>query len=134
MATKRLLLNFPKDAVSTPMVYHLVKDYDLNINIYRAKITEEKGYLVLEVGGLDEKIQQAIKFIRDSNIEVNEKDNGIHWDEDKCVHCGNCIPHCPTKSLYLDRQTMKTCFDESICIECSSCLSNCPYKACTSVF
>ena len=60
MITKRLLLFFPKSETEKPIVYHLVKDYDLVINIFRAKVTpEEFGYLVLDVSGSDENIARG---------------------------------------------------------------------------
>ena len=52
MVTKRLTLFFPKSESEKPIVYHLVKDHNLVVNIFRAKVTpEEFGYLVLDVSG-----------------------------------------------------------------------------------
>ena len=50
--TKKVLLLFPKSETEKPIVYHLVKDYDLEVNIFRAKVTaDEFGYLVLDLTG-----------------------------------------------------------------------------------
>ena len=50
--TKKLFLYFPKSETEKPIVYKLVKDFDLIINIFRAKVTpEEEGYLSLDVTG-----------------------------------------------------------------------------------
>ena len=44
--TRKLYLYFPKSETEKPIVYKLVKDYGLIINIFRAKVTpEEEGYL-----------------------------------------------------------------------------------------
>ncbi|MHC4656143.1 MAG: NIL domain-containing protein, partial [Planctomycetota bacterium] len=47
--TKKLMLFFPKCECEKPIIYHLVKDHNLIVNIFRAKVTpEEEGYLVLD--------------------------------------------------------------------------------------
>ena len=55
MITKKMLLYFPECETESPIVYHLVKDYDLMINIFRARVTpDEEGFLVLDVTGSEE--------------------------------------------------------------------------------
>jgi ferredoxin len=136
MITKKLLLYFPKSETEKPIVYHLVKDYNLIINIFRAKVTpEEYGYLVLDVTGTEEDIRRGMDFVRTLNVQIDENQKGVRWETGKCTMCGNCIPHCPTKALHIpDRATMEVAFDSSLCIECLSCLENCPFGACTSIF
>lgn len=134
--TKKILLYFPQGETEKPIVYHLVKDYNLIINIFRAKITpEEYGYLVLDVTGKEEDIERGIAFVKTLNVHINETDKGVRWDTSKCTHCGNCIPHCPTQALHVsDPQTRAVDFNSSLCVECLSCLSNCPFGACSSIF
>ncbi len=136
MNTRRLLLYFPKSETEKPIVYHLVKDYDLVINIFRAKVTpEEYGYLVLDVTGSEENIARGIDFVRTLNVQVDETQKGVRWDRARCIMCTNCIPHCPTKALHVaDRATMEVAFASQLCVECLSCLENCPYGACSSIF
>ncbi len=41
---KRIVLHFPKRLVDRPIVYHLIKDYNLEFNILKAQATpEEEG-------------------------------------------------------------------------------------------
>ena len=136
MSTKRLLLYFPKSETEKPIVYHLVKDYDLVINIFRAKVTpEEFGYLVLDVTGSEENIARGMDFVRTFNVQVDEAQKGVRWDRGRCTMCTNCIPHCPTKALHVaDRATMEVAFSSELCVECLSCLENCPFGACSSLF
>jgi ferredoxin len=136
MITKKMLLQFPKEEVEKPIVYHLVKDYDLVINIFRAKITpEEDGYLMLGVSGSEENIRRGMAFVKSCRVRINEADRGLRWDTSRCTHCGNCLPHCPTRALYLaDMSTRRVTFDVNLCVECLSCISNCPFDACSSIF
>jgi hypothetical protein len=48
MATKRLVLNFPPHLIDQPVTYLLITQYQLKVNILRARITpRERGRLVL---------------------------------------------------------------------------------------
>jgi ferredoxin len=136
MITKKILLHFPQEEVEKPIVYHLVKDYDLVINIFRAKITpQEEGYLLLDVSGSEENIRRGMEFVENCRVQIDEAERGLRWDESRCTHCGNCLPHCPTKALHLaDPGDRRVTFDINLCVECLSCISNCPFKACSSIF
>lgn len=136
MSTKKILLNFSKQISEKPVVYHLVKDYDLIINIFRARITtEEEGYMVLEIEGEEERINGGIEFIRSYGVEVSEAEKGLRWDPEICTHCGNCLTHCPTDALSLeDNRTRRIRFNSDLCVECLNCIENCPYGALRSLF
>jgi ferredoxin len=134
--TKKYFLYFPKCETEKPIVYHLVKDHNLMVNIFRAKVTpEEEGYLVLDLTGTERDIERGLDFVRTFKVSVNEQSIGLRWDAAACTHCGNCLPHCPTKALdFKDRSTREVAFDAAKCIECLSCIANCPFSACASVF
>ena len=134
--TRRLLLYFPRSETDKPIVYHLVKDYDLQINIFRAKVTpEEYGYLVLDVTGSEEDIERGIAYAKTFDVRVDERTKGLRWDEERCTSCGNCIPHCPTGALSIsDQSSRRIAFDGELCVECLSCIDNCPFGACSSLF
>ena len=136
MITKKVLLYFPECETEKPIVYRLVKDYNLMINIFRAKVTpEEEGYLVLDITGTDEDIQKGLDYVKTFNVEINETEKGVRWDNKKCTFCGNCIHHCPTEALhFFDRQRMNVMFNSALCIECLNCIKNCPFGACSSLF
>jgi L-aspartate semialdehyde sulfurtransferase ferredoxin len=135
-ATRKLLLSFPKSETEKPIVTHLVKDYGLIVNIFRARVTpEEFGYLVLDVTGSEQDIDRGVQFVRGLGVEVNEASVGVAWDREKCTHCGNCLPHCPTHALRIvDGATRAIGFEPGDCVECLACLTNCPFGACSSLF
>jgi ferredoxin len=134
--TQKLYLYFPKAKPESPLVYHLVKDYDLIINIFRARVTpEEEGYLLLGITGEEDRIAAAKTFLQQNGIRINSYNKGLHWNSEKCTHCGNCLTHCPTGALTIvDPKTREIGFIEDRCIECLACLSNCPFGACSSMF
>ena len=134
--TQKLMLWFPKCECEKPIIYHLVRDYNLIVNIFRAKVTpEEEGYLVLDVTGTEEDIAKAMDYVRTFNVTINVTGKGVTWDENRCTGCGNCLTHCPTDALHIpDPQTMAVRFEEAKCIECLACIRVCPYEACASAF
>jgi len=131
-----MMFQFAQCETEKPLVYQLVKDYNLIINIFRAKVTpEEEGYLVLDVTGEEEDIEKGISFMSSFDIKIEDTIKGLHWDEEICTHCGNCLTHCPTKALYIaDPESRRIAFDPALCIECLSCIKNCPFGACSSRF
>jgi ferredoxin len=136
VVTQKLMLYFPKCECEKPIIYHLVKDYNLIVNVFRAKVTpEEEGYLVLDVSGTQEDIQRAIDYVGTFNVQVNTTGKGVTRDENRCTHCGYCVPYCPTEALHLSNtETRQVTYDETKCIECLACIRVCPFGACTSAF
>ena len=57
---RRIVLTFPAHMVEDTIIYHLIKDYDLVVNILRAKIIpKEGGRVVLGVRGKLENIKST---------------------------------------------------------------------------
>lgn len=134
--TKKLMLFFPRYDSEKQILYHLVKDHNLIVSVFRAKVTpEEEGYLVLDVTGTEQDIENAIRFVQKLNVTVNDTGKGVTRDEDRCTHCGHCVVHCPTGALHIaDRKTREVLYNEADCIECLACIRVCPYDACASAF
>jgi len=134
--TKKFMLYFPKCECEKPIIYHFVKDFNLIVNVYRARVTpEEEGYLVLDMTGKPSDIERALAFVRTFNVVVNATGRGVTWSADRCTHCGHCITHCPPRALnFKDRRNREVCFNEEKCIECLACIRVCPFGACASAF
>lgn len=131
MPSKKIVLTFPKEKIDKPIVYKLIKDYNLVFNIMKASITpDQEGHMVLEVGGDNSEIEKGIKHLKDQgvNIQPLSKDIRVNWD--KCTQCGACVSICPTDALYIkDRKTMEVAFDPEKCIACELCIRPCPPRA-----
>ena len=134
--TRRMTLFFPTCECEKPIIYHLVKDHDLVVNVFRAKVTpEEEGYLTLDMTGTEKNIESALEFVKTFNVTVNEAGKGLTWDREKCVDCGVCLTHCHPGALYIKApDTREVAFDAEKCIECLACVTVCPYKACASTY
>jgi len=127
MIKKRSILNFPPDSGDKPFSYHLVKDYDIRINILKAEVYPGKrGSLLLELQGKKENIEQGVEYLKRQNIICESLEKRIHFQEEKCIDCGNCTAVCFAGALTMNRKTWKLEFDKSQCVVCELCIPACP--------
>jgi len=127
MIKKRYILNFPPDSGDKPFSYHLVKDYDIRINILKAEVYPGKrGSLLLELQGKKENIENGVEYLKKQNIVCESLDKRIHFQEGKCIDCGNCTAVCFAGALTMNRESWKLEFDKSQCVVCELCIPACP--------
>ena len=48
----RLFVSFPEELVERPMIYEMVKRFDIVPNIRRANVEAHSGWVILEISGL----------------------------------------------------------------------------------
>lgn len=126
----KLVCYFSAAQSEQPLVYRLVKNYDLVVNILKADINPQKeGYLVIEVEGERDKYEAGVSFIKSMGIMVDPLSETVLWDEDVCIQCGACASFCPTEALSIERESMMVSFDNSKCVVCGMCLDCCPTRA-----
>ena len=130
MISKRIVLKFPHRLVDQPIVYKMVKDFDLQFNILKAYVTpNEEGLLVLGLTGEDKNIEKALGFVKSLGVNVQLLSKDIKRNEEKCTHCGACVPICPTEALVIDLETRRVDFYSDKCIACELCIKACPPRA-----
>jgi len=130
MISKRIVLTFPHSLLDKPVVYKLVKDYDLTFNILQARVTpKEEGLLVLELTGKEGDYEKGIKYLKSLGVKMQPLSKDVTRDEEKCTHCGACVVICPTGALTVDKKTRKIIFDSEKCIACELCVKPCPPRA-----
>jgi len=128
--SKKIVLHFPPDLADKPIIYHLVKDYNMEFNVLKASVTPKKeGLLVLELSGDRKEYDAAIDFLKKSGVKVQPLVKDIARQEDRCTHCGACVTICPAGAFVVDPVTRRIDFIGDKCITCDLCLRVCPVKA-----
>jgi Fe-S-cluster-containing dehydrogenase component len=135
MSTEKIVLDFPPHLIDQPITYKLVQEHGLVVNILRARISpNEWGRMVVELGGNEEQLQEARRFLKQLGVRVESLSGEVRWIEGRCTHCTACVGACPTHALEVDRSDMTVSFDQERCIACELCLSICPYQALEILF
>lgn len=130
MTSKRIVLHFPHRLVDQPIVYRLVKDFDLSFNILKASVTpQEEGVMVLELSGEDANFQKGVEYLQGSGVRIQPLSEDVKRNPAKCTDCGLCVPICPVQALVVDPLTRKVIFHEDKCIACELCIKICPAHA-----
>jgi ferredoxin len=128
--SKKVVLRFPKRMVDRPIIYRLVKDYDLEFNILKASITpEQEGLLVLELKGNQQEYDKGIEFLLKAGVKIQSLSQDVKRNEARCTQCGACVTVCPTGAFRLEPETRLVIFENEKCIGCGLCIPACPPHA-----
>ncbi|MBI4330229.1 MAG: NIL domain-containing protein [Chloroflexi bacterium] len=71
MPKKRFLLTFPEKLITEPIIYNLSAKFGVVFNIRRADVTEDKGWVLLELEGDPESIQKSLAWAAKKGVEVS---------------------------------------------------------------
>jgi len=127
---EKMVLHFPASVVEQPFMYHLVKDFNLMINILKANINPRKeGRMVVELSGSKEDFINGVEFMQSRGVKAFPLEQEIIWVADRCTHCGACTVICPSGALVLERPSMEVKFIGDNCIVCEHCIKTCPARA-----
>jgi len=130
MLKHKVVVHFPKDLVEKPLIYKLVKEYDLEFNILKAEVApNEEGLLVLELKGEDDRVTRGLKYLEQEGLRIQPLSQDVSMDKKKCVDCTFCVPLCPTQALVKNTDTFEVEFIKEKCIACGICIHICPYGA-----
>ena len=67
----RVNLTIPESMVRTPVLAHLVRDFDVTPDIRRADISESVGWIVCEIDGETKKVEEALDWLRSQGVGVD---------------------------------------------------------------
>jgi len=74
MSKRRVTLNFKEEHIPEPIIYNLGQQYNLVTNILRANISEDEGWIVLELDGKEDDIEQGIAWVTSKGVRVDPVD------------------------------------------------------------
>jgi hypothetical protein len=77
MAKQRVKFTFPQELITLPIIYELGKNFSLVTNIRRADVTEDRGWVVLELDGDLQEIERGIQWVTSKGVRVDPVEGDI---------------------------------------------------------
>jgi len=71
---KKVRLTIPKDQLNQPLIYKLIRYFDLETNILEAHISQESGWLIMLVQGDPDWIQKGLEWVIEQGVLVEMMD------------------------------------------------------------
>lgn len=74
---ERYYLSYPRALIKEPILYHLVKKFDLLFNIRGASVSEEMGLVAVELEGNSDQIERALAWLRQTGVTVEPIEKNV---------------------------------------------------------
>ena len=71
MAKRQVMFTFPEELVREPIIYNLGHQFKVVANIRRADVSENRGWVVLELEGEEDEIEQGIAWMTGKGVRVD---------------------------------------------------------------
>ena len=71
MVKRRVMLNFPQELLKEPIIYNLGQQFNLVTNIHLADITEDRGWLIVEIEGEEKQIEDGLDWVITKGVRVD---------------------------------------------------------------
>ena len=72
MRKQRVKLTFPEPLIQEPIIYTLSKRFDVVTNIRRADVRETTGWVVMEVTGTEQRLDEARRYLEGLGVRVDD--------------------------------------------------------------
>jgi ABC-type methionine transport system ATPase subunit len=69
---RKVHLTYPPHLTDQPIIYELIKTFDVVVNILEANVTTQKGWLLVAVQGEEQVIKEGLEWMSAQGIEVRE--------------------------------------------------------------
>ncbi len=73
MARMRVRLTFPPERIQEPVIYHLVKDFDIR----RADVKADHGWVILELEAKEETLERGIAWLKGKGVKVDPVERDV---------------------------------------------------------
>ena len=73
----RVQLTFPPSLIQQPIVYRLVKDFDIVINIRRADVKADRGWIILEMEAGEDALARGVAWLKEQGVQVDPIESDV---------------------------------------------------------
>jgi len=71
MVKRHIMFTFPQELIREPIIYNLGQQFNVITNIRRADVSDDKGWVVLELEGEENNIEQGITWVTSKGVRVD---------------------------------------------------------------
>ena len=71
MVTRQVMFTFPSELVKEPLIYYLGQKLNIITSIRRADVSENKGWVVLELEGEEKDIERGLVWMAGKGVRVD---------------------------------------------------------------
>jgi ABC-type methionine transport system ATPase subunit len=71
MAKRQVMFTFPRKLIKEPIIYDLSHKFEVVTNIRRADVSEDRGWVVLELEGEDKEIDAGVTWVKEKGVRVD---------------------------------------------------------------
>lgn len=71
MTRQRVKFTFVQDLIKEPVIWKLGREFEIVTNIRRADVTDQRGWVVLELDGESDEIDRGLSWVRDQGVRVD---------------------------------------------------------------
>jgi ferredoxin len=125
---EKYILEYSSATVEEPVIYTLVKRFDIKVNILRAEISSgQEGSMLVELEGEPERLAESRDYLASLSVMLSPIARSLTVREDSCVHCGSCTGVCFSGCLSMGSPEWALAVDREKCIACGLCVKACPF-------
>ena len=71
MVTRQVMFTFPPELIEEPLIYYLGQKFNIITSIRRADVSENKGWVVLELEGEEKDIESGLIWMTGKGVRVD---------------------------------------------------------------
>ena len=71
MTKRQVTFTFPEELIKETIIYNLGQQFRVATNIRRADISEDKGWVVLQLEGEEKDIEEGIAWVTSKGVRVD---------------------------------------------------------------
>jgi L-aspartate semialdehyde sulfurtransferase ferredoxin len=125
---EKYVLEYSSAVVDEPVIYTLVKRFDIKVNILRAEISSgQEGSMLVELEADPERLAESRDYLAGHSITLSPIARSLTVREEDCVDCGSCTGVCFSGCLTMKAPEWKLAVDDEKCIACALCVKACPF-------
>ena len=66
----RVKFTFVEQLIKEPIIWKLAKQFDVVTNIRRADVTDDRGWVILELDGERDEIERGLRWVEEQGVRV----------------------------------------------------------------